>query len=55
MPVSNKVTAKRETMTSQSGCKASGTRLGIMLDWRGAATKCGKTSGRHGHRIRDGR
>jgi hypothetical protein len=55
MPVNNKATAKRETVTNQSGRKAPGTRLGTMLDWRGDASKCGKTSGRHGHGIRDGR
>jgi hypothetical protein len=55
MPVNNKATAKRETVTSQSVRKAPGTRLGTMLDWRGGAKKCGKSSGRHGHGIRDGR
>ena len=55
MPVINKATAKRETVKSQSGRKAPGTRLGTMLDWRGDANKSGKTSGRHGQVIRDGR
>lgn len=54
MPVNNKAAAKRETVTSQSGRKAPGTRVGTMLDWRGA-NKSGKTSARHGHGIRDGR
>ena len=54
MPVNKKATAKTETVTSQSGRKAAGTRVGTMLDWRGT-NKSGKTSGRHGHGIRDGR
>ena len=47
----------REPMTSairKSGRKAPGTRYGVLIDWREGSTKPGKTSGRHGHALRDG-
>lgn len=34
--------------------KAPGTRVGTLQDWRGEGNS-GKTSGRHGQSIRDGR
>ena len=62
MPTNNKTRkmehtsrAKRESMTSQSRRKAPGTRLGTLLDWRGDSNGSGKTEGRHGQAIRDGR
>lgn len=62
MPNSQKATnmqenspLKRESITTQSGRKAPGTRLGTMLNWRGGSNGSGKISGRHGHTIRDGR
>jgi len=35
--------------------KAPGTRLGTVQDWRSANNTSGKTAGRHGQSIRDGR
>ena len=35
--------------------KAPGTRVGTIQDWRGADNSSGKTTGRHGQSIRDGR
>lgn len=55
MPVTKKATAKRETVAGQSGRKAPGTRLGTMLNWRSEAKRTGKTPGRRGDGIRDGR
>jgi hypothetical protein len=49
---------KREPMASsfrQSVRKAPGTRMGTWQDWREGGSRSGKTSGRHGHAIRDGR
>ena len=38
-----------------NGRKAPGTRLGTIQDWRQASGKQARTSGRHGHTVRDGR
>ena len=64
MPVNNNVqlqensTAERQSMTNsfrQSGRKTPGTRLGTWEDWREGSRRSGKSPGRHGHVIRDGR
>ena len=51
------VSGKGEPLSSfgNSGRKAPGMRLGTVQDWRQASGKQGRTSGRHGHAIRDGR
>jgi hypothetical protein len=53
----NQLAAKQEMTASslrKSMRKAPGTRLGTLQDWR-TADNSGKTFGRHGHTIRDGR
>lgn len=35
--------------------KPVGTRLGTLEDWRGGSNKSGRTSGRYGSGVRDGR
>jgi len=54
----NQLAAKQEMTASglrKSMRKAPGTRLGTLQDWRTADNNSGKTFGRHGHTIRDGR
>ena len=48
--------AAREAQSSlrQSGRKAPGTRIGLYIDWRGAAVS-EKPSDRYGRSLRDGR
>ena len=46
---------KREPNFGKCNRKAPGTRMGTLIDWREASTKPGKTSGRYGHALRDGR
>jgi len=45
-----KLTAKSQNSSTR---KASGTRIGTLLDWREGSTK--SVSQRHGQAIRDGR
>ena len=45
----------QESSFRKSVRKAPGTRLGTVQDWRGANNSSGKTAGRHGQSIRDGR
>jgi hypothetical protein len=52
------LTVKAQSMTSsfhRSKRKAPGTRYGVLLDWREGSNRNDKSSGRHGHAIRDGR
>ena len=52
------LTGKAQSLTSsfhRSGRKAAGTRYGVLLDWRAGSNRADKSSGRHGHAIRDGR
>ncbi len=51
----NEVKRNRENSFRKPTRKAPGTRLGTVQDWRGANNSSGKTSGRHGASIRDGR
>lgn len=48
-------TQESTAVARKSRSKAPGTRLGILLDWREGSTKSGKTSGRCGSAVRDGR
>ena len=38
-----------------SGTKPSGTRIGLLIDWREGSAKSGKTADRYGRSVRDGR
>ena len=59
MPVDRSL--KRKGMTSVAAItrkprpKASGTRAGILEDWREGTGKAGKSSGAPGNTLRDGR
>jgi hypothetical protein len=60
MPTVNqeqRVTTKSSSTKSSFGNdrKAPGMRLGTLEDWRQASGKQARTSGRHGHAVRDGR
>ena len=37
-----------------SGSKTPGTRLGVLIDWRGVTATSGGVSGRYGRSLRDG-
>lgn len=39
----------------QSGEKAPGTRIGVLIDWRDSSAKSGRQSGRYGRSLRDGK
>jgi len=39
----------------QSGGKAPGTRIGVLIDWRDSSANSGKQSGRYGRSLRDGK
>jgi len=47
--------ANKNTNKVKPARKAPGTRMGTLEDWRGGVNNSGKTSGRHGQSIRDGR
>jgi hypothetical protein len=51
----NEVKRNQENSFRKPIRKAPGTRMGTVQDWRGEINKSGKTSGRHGQSIRDGR
>ena len=57
MPTSEKTNAKpnQENSFRKPIRKAPGTRMGTLQDWRGANNGSGKSAGRHGRSIRDGR
>ena len=48
-----RVTGKNASVKNDR--KAPGMRLGTIQDWRQASGKQVRTSGRHGHAVRDGR
>jgi hypothetical protein len=52
---STAASSRHTAALTKSGRKAPGTRLGILEDWRGDSNKSGKTSGRIGKSVRDGR
>lgn len=47
----------KQTQSSfrESGRKAPGTRIGVLMDWRGGSANFAKISGRYGRAVRDGR
>lgn len=52
---SNELKQERANSFRKPTRKAPGTRMGTVQDWRGMNNNSGKTSGRHGQSIRDGR
>ena len=52
---SNELKQNRENSFCKPTRKAPGTRVGTLQDWRGVNNNSGKTAGRHGQSIRDGR
>ena len=55
MGMSSTETQESTTVARKSPSKAVGTRVGILLDWREGSGKSGRTSGRCGSVVRDGR
>jgi len=51
----NEVKRNQENSFRKPTRKAPGTRMGTIEDWRGQNNNSGKTFGRHGQSIRDGR
>jgi len=50
------MTAKQaQSSFPKSDQKAPGTRIGVLIDWRGDSIKSGKIVGRYGYALRDGR
>ena len=39
----------------QSGAKAPGTRVGVLIDWRDSSANSGRQAGRYGRSLRDGK
>ena len=48
-------TQEPANVVQKSRSKAPGTRVGILLDWREGSAKSGRTFGRCGSVVRDGR
>ncbi len=58
MPNTNQhkeLNSNRENSLRKPIRKAPGTRMGTLEDWRGESNNSGKTFGRHGQSVRDGR
>ena len=55
MPINKNVQQQETERSRKSDRKAPGIRMSTLEDWREGSNKHGKTSGRHGHTIRDGR
>lgn len=55
MPTNANKNEAKQNRETRSTRKAPGTRMGTVQDWRGMNANAGKTSGRHGQAIRDGR
>ena len=53
--VKNPTAKQAQSSVGISGRKAPGTRYGILIDWRGGATRSGKLSDRYGRSLRDGK
>lgn len=53
--VKNPKAKQEQSSLRPAGRKAPGTRLGLFIDWRVGSATSGRSSGRYGRSVRDGR